>query len=126
MKGMFPLKTYLYNKATPLTAAEDLPKTKVIMLLLDSWREDFVEMDPNATKQEPKLRDSSYEGKKVTIFNDLLLSEPENTILLPMRAELPTVTRVRAMGLMTGALNAYIDITNNFGTDLVEEDNVIY
>lgn len=30
------------------------------------------------------------------------------------------------MGMLTGALNAYIDVTDNFGTDLVLEDNILY
>ena len=48
------------------------------------------------------------------MFNDLQKNEPENTILLPLATEMPTVTAVRVKGIMTGALNAYIEIAENF------------
>jgi len=39
---------------------------------------------------------------------------------------MPTVTAVRVKGMVTGALNAYIEVTQNFGSGLVEEDNILF
>jgi predicted AlkP superfamily pyrophosphatase or phosphodiesterase len=39
---------------------------------------------------------------------------------------MPTVTSVRVKGMMTGALNAYFELSENFGSDKVSEDNILY
>jgi phosphatidylinositol glycan class O len=41
-----------------------------------------------------------------------------------MRSEIPTVTAIRVKSLMTGALNSYIEVKDNFGGTTVLEDNV--
>ena len=39
---------------------------------------------------------------------------------------MPTVTSVRVKGVLTGALNAYFEMSENFGSKEVLEDNVLY
>ena len=64
--------------------------------------------------------------KRIEIFNDLNVEQPDNTILLPLASEMPTVTLVRVKGMMTGGLNAYFEISENFGSDKVLEDNILH
>lgn len=51
---------------------------------------------------------------------------PENAVLLPMEAELPTVTTVRLKAIMTGALSSFYETKEDFASELVGEDNVLY
>lgn len=43
-----------------------------------------------------------------------------------MASEMPTVTSVRVKGVLTGALNAFFEISENFGSSEIKEDNVLY
>ena len=47
----------------------------------------------------------------------MLIEEPQNTILLPLASEMPTVTSVRVKGMLTGALNSFFEISENFGSE---------
>ena len=61
------------------------------------------------------------------MFNDLAsIDDPENSILLPLKSEMPTVTSVRVKGVLTGALNSFFEISENFGSNRVIEDNVLH
>lgn len=64
--------------------------------------------------------------KKLSLFNDLVTDEPTNSVLIPLRSEMPTVTSVRVKGVLTGALNSFFEISENFGSSRVEEDNVLF
>jgi hypothetical protein len=39
---------------------------------------------------------------------------------------MPTVTLVRVKGMMTGGLSAYFEISENFGSERVNEDSILY
>jgi len=39
---------------------------------------------------------------------------------------MPTVTSVRVKGILTGALNAFFEISENFGSEEVKEDNILW
>ncbi|TNV84606.1 hypothetical protein FGO68_gene1923 [Halteria grandinella] len=100
---------------------------KLIMLLVDALREDFVEMDESLIPvQYLDHNNSIYTRRRIQLFNDLLKEQPENTILAPMKVEMPTVTAIRIQGTMTGALNSYIEIKDNFGSQTIEEDSLLY
>ena len=112
------------------------------MLLLDALREDFVEFDPEHSTHIQKSRDSKilrkkahtyldldksvYKGHKMQIFNDLMIDEPENAILLPMSSELPTVTTVRIKAIITGALSSFFENLEEFANERMPEDSVLY
>jgi predicted AlkP superfamily pyrophosphatase or phosphodiesterase len=64
--------------------------------------------------------------RKIELFNELSIEHPENTILLPLASEMPTVTLVRVKGMMTGGLNAFFEISENFGSDKVLEDTLLH
>ena len=67
---------------------------------------------------------SRYKNRKIKLFSKLAHEEPENAFLAPMRSEMPTVTAIRVKSLMTGALNSYIEVMDNFGGSAVQEDNI--
>lgn len=99
--------------------------SKVLMLLVDALREDFVEMGPDQKQYLEGVTDP-YEGTKISCFHELSVMEPMNTIFLPLVSEMPTVTAVRVKSLLTGALNSYFEIKDNFDSGLVQEDNLLY
>ena len=70
--------------------------------------------------------ESVYKGKKMEILTNLLIDEPENTILLPMRSEIPTVTTARIKALMTGSLTSFFEITEPFAHEILPEDNILH
>jgi predicted AlkP superfamily pyrophosphatase or phosphodiesterase len=92
--------------------------------MIDALREDFVEM-PYDQMRYLDIKESVYKGRKLKLFNDLAIEKPQNTILLPLASEMPTVTMVRVKGMMTGGLSAYFELSDNFGSDRVKEDSVL-
>jgi len=59
------------------------------------------------------------------LFARLAEEEPGNALLTPMVSEMPTETVVRVKSLMTGALNSYLEVKDNFGkTSEVFEDTI--
>ena len=52
--------------------------------------------------------------------------EPENTILLPLMSESPTVTVVRIKGMLSGGLTTFFDTSDEFVSGEVHEDNVLW
>ena len=60
------------------------------------------------------------------VFNNLVIDEPENAILLPMSAELPTVTTVRIKAIMTGALASFFETKEDFANERMLEDSVLH
>jgi len=97
------------------------------MLLVDALREDFVEMGEAVVGQRLDRGTSSYQGmRRIELFNDMNIEQPEKTILMPLASEMPTVTLVRVKGMMTGGLNAYFEISENFGSEKVTEDTILH
>lgn len=79
------------------------------MLLVDALREDFVALDT-----EVHLKDTFYKGGKLSLFNQLRQKSPESTLLFPMISAAPTVTSVRVKNLVTGGVNTFFEITEEF------------
>lgn len=94
------------------------------MLLVDALREDFVEM---IKPQLPRDERSAYKGmRRIQLFQDLNIEQPDRTVLLPLASEMPTVTLVRVKSMMTGGLSAFFEMSENFGSEKVLEDNILY
>ena len=53
-------------------------------------------------------------------------NEANNTILLPLLSEMPTVTNTRVKGLLSGALTTFFDVSDEFVTEGVKEDNLLW
>jgi len=116
IKGVFMTKIQLAD-VSPINEYREQTSRKVVLLMIDALREDFVEM-PEGDRYLDS-RKSAYRGARVRLFNDKMIEEPQNTILLPLESEMPTVTMMRVKGMMTGGLSAYMEISENFGSDRV-------
>ena len=130
---MFITKKDLSNKSEMVWNSTNQEPKKVVMMLVDALREDFVEFMGSAkvTKQDIKkahnfLKDTTYKGPKIETFANLMEDEPENAILLPMESEMPTVTTVRIKAIMTGSMSSVLETREEFAHDDIPEDSVIY
>lgn len=90
---------------------------KVILIVIDALKFDFVSYDENA-------RETAFKNK-LTVIRDLLKEKPERTRLYKFIADPPTTTMQRLKGMTTGSLPTFIDIGSNFATPEINEDNVI-
>lgn len=137
----FWLESKFFKRNQAKMKEEINKQPKVIMLLVDALREDFVEFDPyqssNKINQESikaihknkNFLDTSksvYQGKKLKLLNKLAIEQPKNAILMPMEAELPTVTTVRIKAIMTGALSSFFESKDEYAGDKIPEDNVLH
>jgi len=82
--AFFKQKEILTYKTQTAENAEPSDR-KLIVLLIDALREDFVEF---GTQDAANLRinqnsPNSYQGKKITLFNKLRQEHPERTLLFP-------------------------------------------
>uniref|UniRef100_A0A0N5BWP8 GPI ethanolamine phosphate transferase 3 n=1 Tax=Strongyloides papillosus TaxID=174720 RepID=A0A0N5BWP8_STREA len=89
---------------------------KAIWIIIDALRYDF--MDSGGKSTEP------YKGR-IKIAEELISSEPNNTILSLFIADPPTTTFQRIKALTTGSLPTFIDMKDNFDAGSIDEDNII-
>lgn len=82
---------------------------KVILLVIDALRYDFVTFD----KSIKKSQELPYQNK-MKIFDDLLTISPKQSKLYKFIADPPTTTMQRLKGLTTGSLPSFIDASHNF------------
>ena len=103
-----------------------LTDRKVILLMVDALREDFVEF---VNKSHPRISESMpdhYRGDKITLFKELREQHPHNTVLLPMESAVPTVTSVRIKSVLNGGLSTFFETSEEFVSSEVTEDNILY
>ena len=124
LNGMFLQKHSLTN-TTPPQDKTKANNRKVVMLLVDALREDFVEFD-NSSKHLIDMDASSFKGQRIQVFKELMEREPKNTVLLPMASEMPTITTVRIKSVLSGTLSPFIDTGEQFAEEAITEDNVLY
>lgn len=93
-------------------------KSKVILLVIDALKYDFGVYNRDNKNPLP------YENR-LTVMNELLINEPENTRMLKFVADPPTTTLQRLKGMTTGSLPTFIDIGSNFATPEINEDNLV-
>ncbi|XP_065207337.1 GPI ethanolamine phosphate transferase 3 [Planococcus citri] len=92
---------------------------KVILIIIDALRYDFVEHS-----NVPKEEELPYQNK-LTVIHDILRTKPKNAKLFKFVADPPTTTMQRIKALTTGCLSTFIDISSNFASGEIEEDNLI-
>lgn len=93
---------------------------KVILLLIDALRFDFVQYNGSILHSEiPPFKN------KLTVINSLLTDSPNHSRLFKFIADPPTTTMQRLNGLTTGSLPTFIDVGSNFATSEINEDNLI-
>lgn len=124
LRGFFKPKLNLDDKSPTLKS--DGRKRKVILLLADALREDFVEFDTGMHRYLDLNRHGAYKGKRLNLFADAKRLHPENTLFFPFKSEMPTVTTVRVRGMLSGSLSTFFETTSEFGAKQVTWDNVLY
>lgn len=91
-------------------------KFKVILLLIDALRYDFVEYQPNGT---------NFYHNRLTAVHDALKHKSKNTVLYKFLADPPTTTMQRIKGLTTGSFPTFVDIGASFSSNEITEDNIL-
>lgn len=82
-------------------------------MLFDALREDFVEWPYHQDTHLDPEESYAYQGQKLTLFKDLVESQPDNALLFPLKSEMPTVTVVRIKGFLSGILNTVFEFTES-------------
>lgn len=93
---------------------------RVVWLLIDALRYDFMEYDPSLDPSPPVYRN------KMPFVRDLLAHRPQNARLFRFVADPPTTTLQRLKALTTGSLPTFIDIGSNFNSHQIAEDSLPY
>lgn len=93
---------------------------KVVLLIIDALRYDFAQY--NHSLNQDKLLPFQ---NRLPIFDKLLTTLPNNSLLFKFIANPPTTTLQRLKGLTTGSLPTFIDIGSNFATPEINEDNIL-
>lgn len=114
---------FIQNFATP--PSERIIKSRLkrferaVIIIIDALRYDFVINSSSVTKEE------EFYLNKMPLFAKLLSKLPQNTVLLPLTADAPTTTLQRLKAITTGSLPTFIDISQNFDSSEIMEDNFI-
>ena len=116
LMGFFKQKATLDNK-TERAAHDKAPSDhKIIILLVDALREDFVDFGSNTTARlmlDPTAP-YGYTGPKLTFFREMRDKYPDRAVLFPATSAMPTVTVVRVKNVITGGISSIFDTTNEF------------
>ena len=83
---------------------------KVIIVLIDALRFEFLHYNENVTTQN-----ETYCQNKFKELHESMLAETDNYNLFRGYADSPTVTTQRVKCLMTGNIPSFIEVANNFG-----------
>ncbi|CAH0383091.1 unnamed protein product [Bemisia tabaci] len=89
---------------------------KAIIILIDALRFDFL-------APQPHLNQTFH--NHIPVVGKLLVEKPDNARLFEFIADPPTTTMQRLKGLTTGSLPTFIDISSNFASAEIDEDNII-
>src|SRR6266542_3540617 len=91
---------------------------KAVVIIIDALRFDFAASHTNNTINQHYLN-------KLTIFHELLNSQPSHSLLFQFIADAPTTTLQRLKALTTGTLPTFIDAGSNFAGSSIDEYNMI-
>ncbi|XP_054720832.1 GPI ethanolamine phosphate transferase 3-like [Uloborus diversus] len=89
---------------------------KAVFVIIDALRYDFVESYEASTAAEMYIN-------KMPILKETVQKFPEHAILLHVSADPPTTTLQRLKGLTTGSFPTFIDVSLNFASVEITEDN---
>lgn len=94
---------------------------KAVFVVIDALRYDFASFNDSV----PKGEELPFQNK-LPIFNELLVQKPQQSRLYRFWADPPTTTMQRIKGITTGSLPTFVDVSSNFGSAAVTEDNIIH
>lgn len=110
------------------SSAGDVPQcwmapkySKVVLFIIDALRADMVTLHEGACTT-PLCR---FSYNHMVGLQELVLRNASQCGLYVFEADPPTVTSQRLKGLTTGGLPTFIDVSSNFGSDIIHEDNLI-
>jgi predicted AlkP superfamily pyrophosphatase or phosphodiesterase len=104
---------------------------RVIVLLVDALRYDFINpVDEDETINRDSNSNSnpqeSYYLNKMQNVRSLLQTNPSQAKLFNAFVDSPTVTMQRLKALTTGSLPTFLEISANFGSTAIQDDNLLY
>lgn len=73
-----------------------------------------------------KKRERERIAVQMEFVNELAEKEPQNTAIKKFMADPPTATMQRIKGLTAGTLPTFMDISDNFASPEIKEDNLIH
>lgn len=114
--GFFLTRYEIKIKATRHPLQPQAQYEKVIILLVDALRNDFVFPSDQEKVYTNKLKNVKY----------LLETQPEHSVIMNFISDPPTMTHLRVKSILTGALPTFIDFKDNIQSDEIQEDNIIY
>ncbi|XP_014298146.1 GPI ethanolamine phosphate transferase 3 isoform X2 [Microplitis demolitor] len=92
-------------------------RKRVVLLVVDALKYEFLDWQNDIT--------NSYYQNKIPIVHDMLNKFPNHSRLYKSIADPPTTTMQRIKAITTGTLPTFIDVSSNFASDKVDEDNLI-
>lgn len=121
--GMFLTTSPLLNNSavSPLdnTTQWFEPKGKVIMLVIDGLRYDYIFKDDEIPDEE------LYKQERSHLFHDLFVNSPENVVVCKAFADTPTLTVQRIPSVVTGSLAPKANVIFAFGALPIKEDSLV-
>ena len=94
---------------------------KTVVIIIDALRYDFAVYNSTSADTDEEF---PYHNK-LKIFHELLTEKPQTSRLLKFVADPPTTTMQRLKGLTTGSLPTFVDVSSNFHSSEITEDNWI-
>ena len=113
-------KSACHNYSSPYpNSCNKVPRqySKAIVLIIDALKYDFAVYNHSISSSHAR----PYENR-LPIFHNLSHGEGR---LYEFLADPPTTTMQRLKGLTTGSLPTFIDISNNFASSEINEDNIV-
>ena len=114
--GFFLTRYEITNKSNHNPLQPQAQYSKIVVLLVDALRFDFVYPSP----------DNFAYSNKLMVIQDMIEFYPNNSLLLEFISDPPTVTMQRIKGITTGSLPTFIDFKDNLLSDSIQEDNLLY
>ncbi|SJK85795.1 phosphatidylinositol glycan, class O [Babesia microti strain RI] len=116
------LSTIPYHDTLELSRwIEYRPYKRVILVLLDAIRFDYVIHDPMVDTNEPRRVYTNQMNNLTRIFQEV----GNKGRLFRLKAEIPTTTIARIKSIITGHSQAYLDIADNNNPQSLEADNIL-
>jgi len=121
--GMFLTSESLPNNSD-LSLLDDSPqwferKSKVIMLVIDGLRYDYLFKDDEIPQKE------LYKLEKFRLFHELFENSPENIVVCKTFADTPTSTVQKIPSIVTGTMAPKVNVIMAFGAVPIKEDNLL-
>lgn len=157
INGYFPSRRVLLNKSEPLEefstrifgyeyvqsikenqfiySIVNPPYEKIVILLLDALRFDFILFDPEYEKKQKEKQITPSQGKnqeEIKYFlnnmpkiHEILKKEKRNSLLFRLDADPPTITTSRLKSILVGTFSSFLDINENFSPSSEVQDQLV-